>query len=80
MRGTAEIEIVEGVPGDYLAASRRAVDPEAWTEFEAGVRHLYDRMARITITPTWAKLLDFDRYAPEAVERTAREKGLLPST
>jgi len=75
VRGTAEVEIVDGVPDGYLEACRRTVDPAAWTEFEAGVRHLYDQMACITVVATWAKLLDFQRAAPEAVERLARTKS-----
>lgn len=75
VRGTAEVEIVDGVPDEYLEASRRTVPAEAHEQFEAQVRHLYDEMARIVVTPTWVRLNDFVRTAPLAVERLARAKG-----
>jgi hypothetical protein len=74
VRGTAEVEIVEGVPDEYLAATRRNVPPEAHQQFETQVRHLYDDMARITVTPTWVRLNDFVRTAPRAVEELVRAK------
>jgi nitroimidazol reductase NimA-like FMN-containing flavoprotein (pyridoxamine 5'-phosphate oxidase superfamily) len=75
VRGTAEVEFVEGVPEEYLAASKRNVAPEGWEDFEAQVRHLYDSMARVVITPTWVRLNDFVRTAPRAVERVVAAKG-----
>lgn len=75
VRGTAEIEIVDGVPEDYLEAARRSVPPEAHEQFEAQVRGLYDQMARIVVTPTWVRLLDFQRTAPQEVERLVAAKG-----
>src|SRR5262245_16728322 len=53
VRGTAEVEIVEGIPEEFLAASRKAVPDEQWPAFEEQVRALYPAMARITITPRW---------------------------
>jgi hypothetical protein len=75
VRGTAEVEIVEGVPEEYLAASRHAIPPERFDDFEAQVRGLYDRMARIVVTPTWVRLNDFQRQAPRAVERLVAAKS-----
>src|ERR1700730_10204702 len=34
VRGRATLEPVEGVPDGYLEASRRAIPPEAWDDFE----------------------------------------------
>jgi pyridoxamine 5'-phosphate oxidase-like protein len=61
VRGTAAIEIVDGVPPEYLAASRKSVGPDRWDAFEAQVRTMYKQMARIKITPLWAKLWTFRR-------------------
>jgi hypothetical protein len=36
--------------------------------FEDQVRSVYPQMARITIQPEWAKLLDFETRLPSAVE------------
>ena len=42
--------------------------PEQRVEWEAEVRSLYDGMVRIVVTPTWAKLIDFETTLPSAVE------------
>jgi len=75
VRGTAEVEIVDGVPEDYLEACRRGMPAETHADFEQQVRGLYDRMARIVVTPTFARLNDFVRTAPRAVERLVAEKS-----
>jgi hypothetical protein len=48
---------------------------EQYGEWVAGVQALYDEMAVITITPTWAKLLDFETTLPTAVEDLIKEKA-----
>lgn len=68
VRGTAAVEIVDGVPSEYLEASRKYIPQEQWEAFETQVRGLYDQMARISITPEWAKLIDFETTLPSAVE------------
>lgn len=68
VRGTASVEVVDGVPPEYLAASRKIVSEEQFPDFEAQVRTLYQQMARIAIVPHWAKLLDFETRFPSAVE------------
>jgi len=69
IRGTAAIEIVEGVPDEFLTASRKGVPQEQWSDFEQQARSLYPAMARITVTPTWANVIDFETRFPSAVER-----------
>jgi Pyridoxamine 5'-phosphate oxidase len=59
VRGVAAIEIVDGVPDEYLAASGKNMDGEQARQFEAQVRSLYKQMARITIQPRWARYYDF---------------------
>lgn len=76
LRGTASVTIVDGVVPEYLEANRRVSAPETWEAFEQGVTALYDRMARIEITPTWASMLDFVTRAPETVMKLAADKGL----
>jgi len=41
-------------------------------KWESEVRRLYTQMARIEITPTWAKILDFETRIPSAVEELTR--------
>ena len=57
--GVAAIEIVDGVPDEYLAASTKKMDDEQARQFEAAVRSMYEQMARITIQPRWARYYDF---------------------
>lgn len=75
VRGTARIEIVEGVPDEFLAGARKLVSAAQWDGFEAGVRALYERMALIVVTPHWAKVLDFETRIPDAVAQVAAERA-----
>ena len=69
VRGTASVEVVDGVPPEYLAGSKKIVGEQQFPAFEEQVRGLYVRMARIAIEPTWAKLLDFETRLPRAVKQ-----------
>ena len=68
IRGTARVDLVDGVPEFYLEAARKTVPAEHFADWEQGVRGLYEQMARITVEPEWAKLLDFETTLPKAVE------------
>jgi len=59
VRGVANVEIVDGVAPEYLAAAAKSTHGDELAQFEANVRGLYKQMARITIAPTWARLYDF---------------------
>ena len=75
IRGVAELDIVDGIPDEYLQMSGTyQMTPEQRTEWEAGVRSLYDGMVRIVVTPTWAKLIDFETTLPSAVEELIRRQ------
>ncbi len=74
VRGTAHLELVDGVPEEYVAASKGLVPDEQFDEWEAGVRALYEQMTRITVVPDWAKLLDFETTLPRSVEDLIRAK------
>ena len=70
LRGTASVEIVDGVAEEYLAAAAKSSDGEELAEFEKGVRELYDQQARITVTPTWIRFYDFgEGLLPESLRR-----------
>ncbi len=68
VRGTAAVEVVDGVPDEFLEASEKSLRRDQWSQFEAEARSIYPQMARITIEPEWAKLLDFETRLPIAVE------------
>jgi Pyridoxamine 5'-phosphate oxidase len=59
IRGVARIDIIDGVPEEYIAGSAKALDAEQAAEFEQHVRGMYDQMARIRIEPQWARFYDF---------------------
>jgi hypothetical protein len=72
IRGTARVDVVDGMPDDFVTASAKLVPAERFDEWERGVRALYERMAVITVRPDWAKLLDFETTLPKAVEDLVR--------
>jgi hypothetical protein len=75
IRGRAVLDIVEGIPDEYLEANGTyEMTPEQRVEWEAGVSSLYDGMVRIIVTPAWAKLIDFETTLPSAVEELARQR------
>ncbi|HKH37751.1 MAG TPA: hypothetical protein VKA82_11350 [Rubrobacter sp.] len=72
IRGVATLDIVDGVPEEYLTASRKVLDADQVAEFERQVRSLYDQMARIKIQPQWARFFDFGAgRMPRFLERLA---------
>ncbi|MGI5128045.1 pyridoxamine 5'-phosphate oxidase family protein [Pseudonocardia sp. CA-107938] len=75
IRGTAQVEIVDGVPDVYVRASTRRLPEEERQPWEEGVRALFDRMAVVTITPTWVRLLDFESTFPRAFEDVVAARG-----
>jgi hypothetical protein len=75
IRGTAEVELVEGIPDGYVKAGRKVMTEEQYSDWLVGVQGLYDEMVVITITPTWAKLLDFETTIPKAVADLIEEKA-----
>ena len=75
IRGTAEVELVDEIPEGYLTAGRKVMTDDQYPQWEAGVQSLYDEMIVISITPTWAKLLDFETTIPKAVEDRIKEKA-----
>jgi hypothetical protein len=80
VRGRAELTTVDGVPQGYLDASHRTMPRPAWDGFDAQVRQLYEQMVEIAVTPTWAKLLDFETTAPAAVEKLVTARARMQDT
>jgi hypothetical protein len=75
VRGRAELDVVDGIPDEYLQMNGTyTMTPEQRVEWESEVRSLYDGMVRIVVTPTWAKLIDFETTLPSAVEELVRQR------
>jgi hypothetical protein len=76
IRGRAELDEVDGIPEEYLRMNGSyQMTPEQRLAWEAEVRSLYDGMVRIVITPTWAKLIDFETTLPSAVEELVQQRA-----
>jgi Pyridoxamine 5'-phosphate oxidase len=75
IRGRAELDAVEGIPDEFLEMNGTyKMTPEQRIEWEADVHSLYDGMVRIVVTPTWAKLIDFETTLPSAVDDLMRQR------
>jgi hypothetical protein len=75
IRGQAELDVVDGIPDEYLQMNGTyTMTPEQRVEWEAEVRSLYDGMVRVVVTPTWAKLIDFETTLPSSIEELVRRR------
>ena len=80
LRGRAELDVVDGIPEEYLRMNGTyQMTREQRVEWEAEVRSLYDGMVRIVVTPTWAKLIDFESTLPSAVEELVARRAAARS-
>jgi hypothetical protein len=67
VRGTARLQSVDGVVPEYAAAAERyfgAEQGKAWVE---QLRGMIPSMVRITVSPEWVGLLDFQTRFPSAL-------------
>jgi DICT domain-containing protein len=77
VRGRADVEIVDGVVPEYLAAARESMDAQSAAEFERNVRAMYGQMARIAITPDWVRYYDFGAgRMPQYLQELAEQNEL----
>jgi len=69
IRGTARVDIIDGVPDEYTAAALRYFGEEAGSAWSAQVAQIMDRMARIAVRPERVTVLDFQTRFPESLAR-----------
>jgi hypothetical protein len=67
VRGTARMEPVDGIVPEYIAAADRYFGPEQGKAWVGQLRTMISSMVRITITPEWVGLLDFQTRFPSAL-------------
>jgi hypothetical protein len=67
IRGTARLEPVAGVVPEYAAAAERYFGPDQGKAWLNQLSTLTTSMVRITITPEWVGLLDFQTRFPSAL-------------
>jgi hypothetical protein len=66
VRGTARLEPVNGVVPEYALAADRYFGPEQGKAWVAQMGKMISSMVRVTITPTWVGVLDFQTRFPSA--------------
>ena len=67
VRGTARLETVEGIVPEYAMAAERYFGPEQGKAWVAQLGQMISSMVRVTITPDWIGLLDFQTRFPSAL-------------
>lgn len=67
IRGTAKTENVHGVIPEYAEAAERYFGPEQGRAWCAQLRTMSPEMVRVSITPEWVGLLDFQTRFPSAL-------------
>src|SRR5712692_2632103 len=67
VRGTARMETVHGVVPEYAVAAERYFGHEQGQAWVAQLGTMLSTMVRITITPEWVGLLDFQTRFPSAL-------------
>ena len=67
VRGTAHVDLGDTFPEVYTEANQRVIGPDAAAGFKAMLEPLPLTWASISITPTWAKLLDFETVFPSSL-------------
>ncbi len=67
VRGTARLQSVNGVVPEYATAAERYFGAEQGKAWVAQLASMIQEMVRITVTPEWAGLLDFQTRFPSAL-------------
>jgi len=67
VRGTARLQSVNGIVPEYAAAAERYFGAEQGKAWVAQLASMIQDMVRITITPEWVGLLDFQTRFPSAL-------------
>jgi hypothetical protein len=69
IRGLAEVEPVNGIPPEYILAAKRYLGEEGGQAWIDQIKTLNLKSSRITITPQWVGLLDFQTRFPREVAK-----------
>jgi hypothetical protein len=67
IRGTAGVEMMDGVVPEYAAAARRYFGEEGGNAWVQQIGGMVPGMARISITPQTVAILDFETRFPSAL-------------
>jgi hypothetical protein len=67
IRGTARLDKFDGIVPEYAAAAERYFGPQAGRAWVKQLGGMVSSMVRITVTPEWVGLLDFQKRFPSAL-------------
>jgi hypothetical protein len=67
IRGSARLQPVDGIVPEYIAAAERYFGREQGEAWIGQLRKMIPSMVKITITPEWVGLLDFQTRFPSAL-------------
>lgn len=67
VRGSARLETLDGIVPEYALAAGRYFGPQQGPAWVAGLAKMISSMVRITVTPDWVGLLDFQTRFPSAL-------------
>jgi hypothetical protein len=67
VRGTASLEPLDGIVPEYAMAAERYFGPEQGKAWVEQLGKWISSMVRVTITPEWVGLLDFETRFPSAL-------------
>jgi hypothetical protein len=67
VRGPVKLETVDGVVPEYALAADRYFGPEQGKQWVSQLSSMVKQMVRITLTPEWVGVLDFQSRFPSAL-------------
>ena len=67
VRGTARLEMLNGIVPEYAQAADRYFGEQQGKAWVAQMSSMIQQMVRVTITPEWVGLLDFQTRFPSAL-------------
>jgi hypothetical protein len=67
VRGTARLEAMQGIVPEYALAAERYFGPQQGKAWVGQLGSMIQEMVRITVTPQWVGLLDFQSRFPSAL-------------
>ena len=69
VRGVAEVRDVDGLAPEYISSAHRYFGEEQGAAWVQMVGQLGLRMVSVSVTPHWARVLDFETRFPSALAR-----------
>ena len=68
VRGTIEIETIEGIVPEYALCAKRYLGEQRGQTWIAQLRQVFSPMARVIVRPEWVSILDLAQLYPQVIE------------